>query len=195
MSTLTLHTLLVQFIPLEGIDELPDIGFFSVANGFGDGASIAQINNIGLPIPLNFERSLGAYLAAKEDVYFFDGDQTADEPWDWIDKRFTSARYRGGRTALETGGTWIPFNPSLDMVETALELDAGYFANQCAEIDDECVDFMNAVFIDGFADQAPNQGQDPNDWRSLALQSATYLDTVYPNGVDWTDAFEQDFQP
>jgi len=184
-----------QFIPVDGIDELPDIRVFSVANAIGEGASHAQINDVGLPIPLNFERSLGGYLVAKEDIYFFDDDQQSAEQWDWISKRFTSAEYRGGRNALDTDGTWIPFNPSLDMVETALELDQGYFTGVCAEVGDECVDFMNAVFVDGFAEQEPNQGDDPNDWRTLALQAATYLDTVYPNGVDWTDAFAQEFQP
>ncbi|MFL0801608.1 MAG: hypothetical protein K6L80_14235 [Agarilytica sp.] len=184
-----------QFIPVEGIAELPEIAFYSVANQLGDGASIAQINNMSLAIPLNAESNLGTYLMSKEDIYFFDDDQSAAEPWDWINKEFTTALYKGGRTAPETDGTWVPFNPSLDMVETALELDEGYFANTCADIDDNCTALINGVFLDGFADQQPNQGEDPNDWRSLSLQSATYLDTVYPNSVDWTNAFDQAFQP
>ncbi len=184
-----------QFLPVDEITQLPEIRFFSVANQMGDGASIAQINNMSLAIPLGLEWSLGAYITSKEDVYFFDDDQSSAEPWDWINKQFTSAVYKGGRTALETGGTWIPFSPSLDMIETALELDPGYFADECMSIGDECDELINTVFMGGFAEQESNQGEDPNDWRSMALQAATYLDTVYPNGVDWTGAFAQNFKP
>lgn len=180
-----------QFLPVEGIDELPEIAFYSVANQLGDGASIAQINDFSLSFPLNGSSSLGNYVASKEDVYFFEDDQD----WDWVNKSFTSAIFRGGRTVSADGGTWLPFNPSLDMVETALSLEDGYLTTDCTNTGDECVDLVNAIFLDGFAEQEPNQGEDPNDWRTLALQSATYLESVYPNGVDWTDAFDQDFQP
>lgn len=188
-------SMMAQFLPVEEITQLPEIRFFSVANQMGDGASIAQINNMSLAIPLGLEWSLGAYLTSKQDVYFFDDDQSAAESWDWINKQFTSAVYKGGRTASETGGTWIPFSPSLDMIETALELETGYFVDECMNIGDECDELINTVFMGGFAEQESNQGEDPNDWRSMALQAATYLDTVYPNGVDWTSAFAQNFKP
>ncbi len=190
-----LMAMTAQFIPVEGIPELPEVATYAVANQMGDGAAVAQINNMSFSISLNSESSLGAYLTSKEDVYFFDDDQEAAEPWDWIEKRFTSAIFKGQRTAPAADGTWVPFNPSLDMIETALSLDSDYFTTDCVAVGDDCADLMNAIFMDGFADQTPNQGVDPNDWRSLSLQSATYLDTVYPNGVDWTGAFEQQFQP
>ncbi len=190
-----LMAMTAQFIPTEGVTELPEVATYAVANQMGDGAAIAQINNMSWAIPLNTESSLGAYLMSKEDVYFFDDDQTSAQPWDWIAKSFTSAIYKGGRTAPATEGTWVPFNPSLNMIETALSLETDYFADTCVEVGDDCEGLINAIFLDGFAEQEPNQGEDPNDWRSLSLQSVTYLDTVYPNGVDWTGAFEQNFQP
>ncbi len=180
-----------QFLPAEGINELPEIAFYSVANQMGDGASIAQINDMSLSFPLSESNNLGNYLASKEDLYFFEDDQD----WEWINKSFTSALFKGGRTTAESGGTWEPFDPSLDLVEDGLVLGEGYFSQECMSVGDDCEELVNAIFVDGFADQEPNQGEDPNDWRSLALQSATYLDSVYPNGVDWTGAFEQDFQP
>lgn len=186
-----------QFLAVDGIDETPELRFYTVSNAIGDGAAIAQMNDLSFMLPLNFTgNNLGSYLTDKQDIYFFDDNQEADEPWDWIYKSFTSAEFRGDRTTQETGGTWLPFNPSLDQIEEGLELGAGYFASNCAEVGDDCVGLINAVFEDeGFADQEPNQGADPGDWRSDALQGAVYLDTVYPNGVDWTDAFEHEFQP
>lgn len=186
-----------QFLAVDGIEETPELRFFTVSNEKGDGAAIAQMNDLSFMLPLNFTgNNLGAYLTDKEDIYYFDDNQAADQPWDWIHKSFTTAEYRGDRTTLETGGTWLPFDPSLDQIEEGLELGEGYFANSCAEVGDDCVALINAVFEDeGFADQEPNQGVDPGDWRSDALQGATYLDSVYPNGVDWTGAFEHEFQP
>lgn len=189
-----LMAMTAQFLATESISEVPEIAFYSVANRMGDGASISEVSDLAISLPFA-STHFGAYLTTKEDVYFFDDDQEAAEPWDWISKSFTAAEYAGERTAAVTGGTWVPFDPSLDMIGEALGLGSDYFDSNCAEVGDDCVDLMNAIFDDGFAEQEPNQGEDPNDWRTLSLQSATYLDTVYPNGVDWTGAFEQDFQP
>jgi hypothetical protein len=135
---------------------------------------------------------LGNYLFDKDDIYFFDEDMD----WDWVNKSITDGRYRGSRTTPAAGGTWIPFNPSQDMVITALKLDSDYFTgDKCAEIDDDCTDLLNGVFADGFADQEPNQGSDPMDWRSDAIATPTYIDSVYPNGVDWNGAFDYNFTP
>ncbi|MCP4433532.1 MAG: hypothetical protein GY806_21350, partial [Gammaproteobacteria bacterium] len=95
-----------------------------------------------------------------------------------------------------TGGSWLPFNPSIDMINTALELPASYFTGgQCENVGDDCNDFLNAVFVDGFSGQEQNQGTDPMDWRSTALDNADYLRSIYPNGIDWDGAFEHTFTP
>ncbi|MFL0810724.1 MAG: hypothetical protein K6L76_09945 [Agarilytica sp.] len=189
-----LMAMTAQFLPAESISEVPEISFYSVANRMGDGASISEVSDLAISLPFA-NTHFGSYLTTKEDIYFFDDDQEAAEPWDWIEKTFTTAEYRGDRTASASGGTWVPFDPSLDMIAEALELDSDYFDANCVEVGDDCLALINAIFDDGFAEQEPNQGEDPNDWRSLSLQSATYLDSVFPNGVDWTDAFVQDFQP
>ena len=135
---------------------------------------------------------LGNYLFDKDDFYFFEDDGD----WDWIDKSISEASYRGSRTTPPAGGTLDPFDPSLDLIATVLELEADYFTgSKCAELDDDCTDLLNAVFTDGFADQEPNQGADPMDWRSDAIAMPDYLDSVYPNGSNWNGAFDYAFTP
>lgn len=183
-----------QFLPADGISEVPDVRLYAVADGLGNGAAIEDIQNMSLPLRLNEfnDNHLGNYLFTKRDVYFFEDDMD----WEYIDKTITSSSYRGGRTTPETGGSWVPFDPSLDMIRTALGLDPSYFsAPLCGTSNDDCSDLLNAIFNDGFADQEQNQGTDPLDWRSDALNSAVYLDTVYPNGIDWVGAFDQSFLP
>ncbi len=185
-----------QFQVFNNIAELPNLAMVTVADRFGEGAAIAEFQNMGLGLPINLTNHLGEYLFTKTDRYFFDADQSAAEPWDWIDKSITSAEYRGGRTTPATGGTWIPFDPSQDMIITALGLDSDYFTGiKCANLGDDCTPFLNAVFMDGFAGQESNQGADPMDWRSTALASPQYLTQVYPNGVNWNGAFEQTYTP
>lgn len=183
-----------QFFNAENISEIPDIQFYTVSDMLGNGAAIQEIQDMSLPLWLNvFENNnLGNYLFTKTDNYFFDNDSD----WEYIFKNITSATYRGGRTTPETGGTWLPFNPSQDMIIIALELDNGYFTgDQCGELESSCTGLLNAVFKDGFAEQEQNQGQDPMDWRSTALDNATFLGSVYPNGQDWTGAFDLEFTP
>ncbi len=183
-----------QFFEVDTISEIPDVQFYTVADGLGNGAALEEIQDMSLPIWINPFRDnyLGNYLFTKQDVYFFEDDMD----WDYINKTVTSAVYRGGRTTAASGGTWIPFNPSLDMVINALVLDSDYFTgDKCAAIDDECTELLNAVFVDGFADQEQNQGTDPMDWRSDALADAVFLDSVYPNGQNWEGAFDQVFDP
>ncbi len=140
----------------------------------------------------NQNNHLGNYLATKQDVYFFEDDMD----WEYINKTFTSSIYRGDRTTPVSGGSWIPFNPSLDMIITALSLDPAYFSGDlCADLDDDCTELFNAVFVNGFAEQEQNQGSDPMDWRSDALQAAVYLNSVYPNGQNWDGAFDRSFTP
>ena len=183
-----------QFLPVEGIDEIPTIQFYTVADQLGNGAAIEEIQNMSLPLQLNAATGnhLGNYLFTKKDTYFFKDDSA----WQYINKTITSASYRGARTTPVSGGSWIPFNPSQDMIISALNLDAGYFNQaQCGNVDSSCVELLNAVFEDGFAEQEKNQGSDPMDWRSSALDNAAYLDTVYPNGANWNGAFELNFTP
>ena len=183
-----------QFFTVEAISEIPDIQFYTVSDMLGNGAAIQEIQNMSLPLWLNLFQNnhLGNYLFTKKDNYFFDDNSD----WEYINKTITSATYKGGRTTPETGGSWLPFNPSQDMIITALELDDNYFSGElCGDIESSCVDLLNSVFRDGFAEQEQNQGTDPMDWRSTALDNAIYLESVYPNGIDWTDAFELVFTP
>jgi len=185
-----------QFAPASNIAEVPDIHLFAVSDALGNGASIAEFQNLSLPLELNASpgNHLGNYLFSKKDVYYFQSDMD----WDYINKTVPSAEYRGGRTTAATGGTWLPFDPSLDLIITALSLDSDYFSGtKCALNGDDCTVMLNAVFefTGGFAGQEENQGADPLDWRSTEINNATYLTTVYPNGVDWTGAFEHSFTP
>ena len=186
-----------QFLPVANITEVPDLQLFTVSDALGNGASIADFQDISLPLELNalLDNHLGDYLFSKKDVYFFEHDLD----WEYINKTILSSEYRGNRTTPATGGSWLlPFNPSLDLIIGKLTLDSDYFTGtKCAAIGDDCNELLNAVydFIGGFAGQEQNQGTDPLDWRSAELDNADYLTTVYPNGVDWTGAFDHVFIP
>ncbi len=185
-----------QFIPTNGITETPMIKMLTVSDAFGNGAAIAAFQDLALPLLLNeaTNNHMGNYLFTKTDRYFFDDD----EDWDWIEKKVTASTFRGGRTTPATGGTWIPFDPSLDVIVSGLALDSDYFTGiKCATIGDDCSPLLNIIFEDGdgFGNQEPNQGSDPQDWRSTATENPAYLETIYPNGTDWTDAFEFAFTP
>jgi hypothetical protein len=185
-----------QFVPANNISEIPGVHLYTVSDALGNGASIAEFQNFSLPMELNanFANHLGNYVFSKKDVYYFEHDMD----WEYINKTVLSAEYRGARTTLTTGGTWLPFDPSLDLIITGLSLDSDYFTgSKCSVIGDNCSDLLNAVFefIGGFAGQEENQGADPQDWRTAEINNADYLTTVYPNGFDWTDAFEHNFTP
>lgn len=185
-----------QFAPAANISEIPDVHLYTVSDALGNGASIAEFQNLSLPLVLNAEldNHLGDYLFSKKDVYFFEYDMD----WEYINKLVLSSEYRGSRTTPATGGSWLPFDPSLDLIITELNLDIDYFTgSKCADIGDDCNDLLNAVFdfTGGFAGQEENQGADPLDWRSAEINNADYLSTVYPNGVDWSGAFEHSFTP
>ena len=183
-----------QFSPYENITEVPNVRIFSVSNELGKGAAVAEAQDFALPFMINedLNNHLGHYLATKTDAYYFKGDVSHAQPWDFVNKSFTQAVLRGGRTTAETDGRWVPFNPSLDMIRIALELSDTYFTGtECANVDDDCLELLNAIFVDGFAGQEPNQGEDPMDWRSNTLSTPSYLDTVYPNGSSWDGAFDR----
>jgi len=187
-----------QFLPANGVTESPTMKMFTVSDAFGEGAAVSEFLDIALPLELNAETGnhLGNYIFSKEDKYFFDANQRSSKPWDWIEKIVTSAEYRGGRTTPTTGGTFEPFDPSLDLLNLALGLDASYFTGtQCGDLNSDCTDFMNAVIEDGFAGQEMNQGSEPADWRAAAIQSGTYLDSVLPLGDSWDTVFLQNFSP
>ena len=185
-----------QFAPLTSVTEVPDVQLYSVADGLGNGAAIAEVQNMSLPLPVNAlnGNTLGDYILTKRDVYYFEHDMD----WDYINKTVTTSEYRGGRTTPATGGTWVPFDPSLDLIVTELNLDPGYFTgSQCASVGDDCNQLLNKVydFVNGFAGQEANQGTDPADWRSTSINSAVCLNTVYPNGIDWNGAFDFSYTP
>lgn len=181
-----------QFLPVDGVNELPQLKMYTVSDRIGNGAAVAQLLDVGVGLELNPTNHLGNYIFDKNDTYFFEYDRD----WDYINKIVTASEYRGGRTTPATGGTWAsPFNPSLDQIEQELGLGTNYFANTCAMSGNSCNALMNAVFADGFAGQEPNQGSDPLDWRSTAIANPDYLTTVYPNGVSWDGAFEPVFTP
>jgi len=190
-----------QFLPVSGISELPVVRMVAVSDVFGEGAAIAEFNDVSLPLELNSDTGnhLGNYLFSKEDRYYFDANQSSNEPWDWIQKTISVAQYRGGRTTPATGGTWIPFDPSLDLLEAfeGLDLGTGYFDSTCNNINADCTALLNAIhhYSDGFAGQEPNQGQDPQDWRSTALANVSYIDSIYPNDMNWDGAFDFSFTP
>lgn len=185
-----------QFAPVANITEIPDVQLYTVSDALGNGASIAEFQDLSLPLELNASlgNHLGNYIFTKKDVYFFEYDMD----WEYIHKTVLSSEYRGARTTPVSGGTWLPFDPSLDLIITAFSLDTDYFAGaKCAVIGDDCNELLNAVFdfTGGFAGQEENQGADPSDWRSTAINNVEYLTTVYPNGIDWTGAFEHSFIP
>ncbi len=183
-----------QFAPLDGIDDTPELHMYTVSDGFGEGAAVADFRDIALPLELNADTGnhLGNYLLTKNDIYFFDDNQD----WDWIEKTISSSEFRSARTTPPNGGTFIPFDPSLDIIATGLGLGETYFTgSECAVVGDDCSALLNAVFADGFSDQEPNQGADPLDWRSDAVANPLYLNTVFPNGRDWHGAFEYEFTP
>jgi len=186
-----------QFFPVVGIDELPALQMFTVSNRLGDGAAIAEFKDVSLSLALNSNTAnhLGHYMFDKTDKYFFDADQTSNEPWDWVHKTFSFAEYRGGRTTPLTGGTGEdPFDPSLDQIIIFLGLPDTYFSgSECNVVNDRCVELLNAVFEKDFAGQEPNQGADPEDWRSSAIANPSYLESVFPNGSDWVGAFDFSF--
>ena len=186
-----------QFFTVNGISEVPVLRMYTVADDFGKGAAVADMQDIALPLVLNANtgNNLGNYLFSKNDIYAF----KANGDWDWVNKTITSAEYRGERTTPLTGGTLNPFNPSLEGIALYLGLntpDQAYFSGSaCNNVGDDCTALFNAIFANGFADQEPNQGSDPMDWRSAAIAAPDYLATVYPNGVDWGGAFDYSFTP
>lgn len=194
-----LMAMIAQFLPAVGVSETPVLKMYTVSNALGDGAALAEFADVALPLLLTTDNNMGDYIFSKEDKYFFDADQSSAEPWDWITKTIISSEYRGNRNTPLTGGTWmLPFNPSIDQIVAGLQLDQNYFIGSlCGDINSDCTDFLNAVINsgEGFDDQEKNQGSDPMDWRSVALQSASYLTTVYPNGENWIGAFQQTFTP
>jgi hypothetical protein len=180
-----------QFIPVDGVDVLPTLDMFTVSDKFGNGGAVADFVDVTLPLQISETSHLGNYLFTKVDKYVFDLDGDPD----WINKSFSAATYEGGRTTPATGGTAL--NPSLDMIAGYLLLDTTYFDNSCNAIETDCVNFLNALFdFDGDNwGQEPNFGTEPENWRSTAIASPDYLNSIYPNGTDWTGAFDFTFTP
>jgi len=178
-----------QFVPVEGITELPQLHMYTVSDRMGEGAAVAEFVDISLPLEIDTDTGdhLGNYLFNKTDIYFFDANQNSATPWDWIDKTIADSQYRGDRNLVTM--------TTADIV-SFLSLSLTYFSgSQCANVGDDCTEMLNAIFDDGFADQEQNQGMNPMDWRSTAITSPVYLASVYPNGSDWIGAFDLMFSP
>ena len=178
-----------QFLPVIGISEIPQLRMFTVSDRLGEGAAVAEFVDVSLPLEVDAMTgdTLGNYIFDKTDTYFFDANQDSATPWDWIDKTITDSQYRGGRsmvTIMESD------------VIAFLSLSPTYFSGtECANVGDDCTVMLNAIFGDGFAEQEQNQGMNPMDWRSTAITSPAYLNSVYPNGSDWVGAFDLSFMP
>lgn len=183
-----------QFLPVASISELPQLRMYTVADAFGEGAAIAEMKDVSLPLMLDAltNNNLGDYLFSKVDQYYFDADQNKTQAWDYIHKEVTMAEYRGGRTTQEDSGS-----PTLADIRGFLGLSNSYFiGSECGDLYSNCVDMINAIFQAGYANYEQNQGQLPNDWRAAAIAQAQYLPSVYPDGQsDWSMAFEMSFTP
>lgn len=180
-----------QFVPVSGITEIPQMRMYTVADRLGEGAAVAEFIDVALPLEIDATTGdhLGNYVFNKTDIYFFDADQTSVEPWDFIQKNITDSEYRGSRNlvTMTTADIINYFNPDLSL---------SYFSgSECANVGDDCTELLNLIFKDGFVDQEQNQGSDPMDWRSTAITNPAYLTTVYPNGTDWTGAFDPSYTP
>jgi hypothetical protein len=190
-----------QFFIDTGISELPMLQMYTVSDRFGNGAAVADFIDIALPLEIipatetEPGNHLGNYLSTKNDIYVFD----EDGDWEWVNKSFSSAEYRGGRTTPATGGTIDPLNPSLEGIAMYFNLNTTeqtYFeGDACNNEGDDCTELLNAIYDDGFAEQEQNQGEDPNDWRSMAIAEPDYLPSVYPNSENWNGAFDMVFIP
>ncbi|VAW92047.1 hypothetical protein MNBD_GAMMA22-2320 [hydrothermal vent metagenome] len=182
-----------QFLPVTGISEIPSVQIFTVSDNLGKGAAIAEFQDISLPLELNASTNnhLGNYLFTKTDNYYFKANQESE----WIQKSITTSEYRGSRTTPSTGGSF-PADPSLDNLISALNLDSNYFTGtMCASVGDDCNALLNSIFQEGLFSHEQNQGIDPMDWRTTALATPSYLNSIYPNGADWFGAFDYSFTP
>ena len=65
-----------QFVPVDNITEVPDVHLYTVSDALGNGASIAEFQNLSLPLELNAGTGnhLGNYIFTKKDIYFFEHD-------------------------------------------------------------------------------------------------------------------------
>jgi hypothetical protein len=181
-----------QFIPVPGVSALPSLEMYTVSDKYGNGAAVANFVDVTLTFPINNTNNLGNYLFTKEDNYAFDanGDPA------WIYKHFSAATYQGGRTTPATGGTAT--DPSLDMISGYLwPSQPNYFDTSCNDSNTDCVDLLNTIFTFTGQDwgQEPNMGSEPADWRAGVIAAPEYLASVYPNGTDWTGAFDFSFTP
>lgn len=178
-----------QFVSAPGIDEIPAIKMYTVANGAGKGAAIAEFDDLGVEFPLGpffGDQNLGSYLFTKTDRYFFE----ADGDWEYIFKDITGTEYKGNNNTTALTNSAIENEDALDLPSGTID---ACVVSEDSGVNDDCKALLNAIFVDGFAGQEPNQGSDPGDWRSNAMANPDYLKTVYPNGSNWEGAFEQVF--
>lgn len=167
-----------QYADVDGITEIPVFDLYTVSDAAGKGAAHAEFTDLGLSLKIDIDSHLGDYLVNKQDTYFF--DENSD--WDWIEKSFTDTELRGSQRNLNAN--------ELDSVEAFLGLPNDYFDTTCDVEFAECNALINSIFEDGFYGQEANQGADPNDWRSTALDNITYLESVYPAGnTSWDGVF------
>lgn len=63
-----------QFVPVDGITELPQLRMYTVSDRLGEGAAVAEFVDVSLPLEIDAmtDDHLGNYLFDKIDIYFFD---------------------------------------------------------------------------------------------------------------------------
>lgn len=180
-----------QFIEVPGVTLVPNLQMYTVSDKFGNGAAIAEFSDVAVSLPLGpifVDQNLGNFLFTKTDRYYFQ----ADGGWDYIHKNMSSAAYQGGsNSSTET-------NAAVQSYFIEKGLLGGTEVTDCLAStgnDINCIALMDAIFADGYAGQEGNQGTDPGDWRSVSLAGPVYLNSVYPNGMDWSGAFDYHFMP
>lgn len=187
-----------QWMPLTFVTATPNFVMYAEANLDGQGAAIAQFQDVGANLVLPNAESLGEYQFTKDDIYYF----TSTKGWEYIYKTVTVASLAGGKNNVTT-----PYTDA--EIETFLSLTGGTIGACTAATpanDPACVSLINAVVGDGFAGQEQNQGTDPcivGDWRCTGIGSEgtggapSYLTQIYPDThTDWvtpTDVFAHTF--
>ena len=161
----------------------PFFDVYTVANEAGDGAAKAQFSDLAFPLVIDANDHLGSYLADKVDVYFFDKNNDPE----FIDKSFTNSEFKDNRNLNDILITDV----DNFLVTEGASISSTYFDSNCITADDNCDTFLDALFEVGEYDQEGNFGTDPNDWRTSALASAAFLDSVFPSGASsWDGVFD-----
>lgn len=126
---------------------LPSIAMKAVADGTGNGAAVAQMQNIAVNLgPLDDGDHLGLYQFTKDDTYYFTSAMGAE----YINKTVTSATYDSGLSFNGTG--WLTTKADFDVwLDSTLGYSFGTNTySTCTGTpgtpQTACEDFLNLVF-------------------------------------------------